>query len=399
MNNKNENNVVVDSNGEITAKKTTLNLGEIDFSGWWHTIKTFCTFFAFVSAFIWFFPQKLPIDEVMMLILLGLGAICALVSCIVDVFKITHFVAATITKVLTAISVFTLIPLVPIIVAIVTYAGTFALSFVFCIMFPYAITVITYIVRLITAKNQGILIENKKKEIITAVAGFLTAVAVLVLCLIIRGATVTITNLTMEDLNQQQIYSEYVAEYPDKAVVGIDITNPNSSKYDADSLSHNDIYEFETTVGGVTYENTVTIHYEYRDGKWELDSITEQKDLDNATIDISGTFEGTGQFEGSLSIRYFKYTFKIDKLTKDGGSASLVIFDEKLGETLANEKCNITVTEIVTEENDMILNLNIVFNQELASGIEDVTGKYSVASGELTTHGFSFSDDIVLSAK
>ena len=400
MNNKNENNITIDENGEIVAKqKPKLNLGEINFYGLWHTVKTFCTFFAFVSAFIWFFPQTLPIDEIFMLILLGLGAVCALVSCIVDVFKITHFVAATITKVLTAISVFTLIPFVPIIVAIVTYAGTFAFAFVFCIMFPYVITVITYIVRLIIAKNEGIFIENKKKEIITAVAGFLTAVAVLVLCLIIRSTTVTVTNLTMDDLNQQQVYSEYIADFPTQAVDGIDIANPTSSKYNADTLSHDDVYDFETTVGGVTYKNKVTIHYEYRDGKWKLDEINEQRDLDNAIIDISGTFEGVGKFEGALAMRDFQYTFKIEKLTKDSGTASLVIYDDKVNKNLVDAKANITVVETITENNDIVLNLNIEFNPALESGIDSVEGKYSVATGELTVHGFSFNDDIILSIK
>ncbi len=389
----------IDTNEIAGKKKPTLNLGEINFYGLWHTVKTFCTFFAFVSAFIWFFPQTLPIDEIFMLILLGLGAVCALVSCIVDVFKITHFVAATITKVLTAISVFTLIPFLPIFVAIITYTGTFAFAFVFCIMFPYVITVITYIVRLIIAKNEGIFIENKKKEIITAVAGFLTAVSVLVLCLIIRSTTVTVTNLTMDDLNQQQVYSEYIADFPERTVDGIDITNPTSSKYNADTLSHDDVYDFETTVGGVTYKNKVTIHYEYRDGKWKLDEINEQRDLDNATIDISGTFEGVGKFEGALAMRDFQYTFKIEKLTKDGGTASLVIYDDRTNENLVDTKSNITVVETITENNDIVLNLNIEFNPALEGGIDNVEGKYSVATGTLTVHGFSFNDDIILSIK
>ena len=389
----------IDTTEIAVKKKPTLNLGEINFSGLWHTVKTFCTFFAFVSAFIWFFPQTLPIDETFMLILLGLGAVCALVSCIVDVFKITHFVASAITKVLTAISVFTFIPFVPIIVAIITYAATFAFSLVFCIMFPYVITVITYIVRLIIAKNEGIFIENKKKEIITAVPGFLTAVAVLVLCLIIRSTTVTVTNLTMDDLNQQQVYSEYIADFPERTVDGIDITNPTSSKYNADTLSHDDVYDFETTVGGVTYKNKVTIHYEYRDGKWKLDEINEQRDLDNAIIDISGTFEGVGKFEGTLAMRDFQYTFKIEKLTKDGGTASLVIYDDKVNKNLVDAKANITVVETITENNDIVLNLNIEFNPALESGIDSVEGKYSVATGELTVHGFSFNDDIILSIK
>lgn len=76
MNNKIENNIVIDENGETAAKqKPKLNLGEIDFRGWRQAIKTFCTFFAFVSAFVWFFPQTLPIDEKIMLTLMGLGAI------------------------------------------------------------------------------------------------------------------------------------------------------------------------------------------------------------------------------------------------------------------------------------------------------------------------------------
>jgi len=91
----------IDTNEIAVKKKPTLNLGEINFYGLWHTVKTFCTFFAFVSAFIWFFPQTLPIDEIFVLILIGLGVLCALVSCIVDVFKITHFVAATILLVMT----------------------------------------------------------------------------------------------------------------------------------------------------------------------------------------------------------------------------------------------------------------------------------------------------------
>lgn len=400
MNNKIENNIVIDENGETAAKqKPKLNLGEIDFRGWRQAIKTFCTFFAFVSAFVWFFPQTLPIDEKIMLTLMGLGAICMILACIVDVIKITLFLASTTTRIFTAISFFTLIPLVPLIVAIVTFAVTVAYSLVFCIIFPYAVTVIIYIVRLIIAKGQGTFIENKKKEFITALAGFLAAVAVLVLCLVIRGTTVAITNLTMDDLNQQQAYSEYIADFPTQAVDGIDISKPASSKYNADTLSHDDEYEFVTTVGGVTYKNKVTIHYEFRDGKWKLKRINEQRDLDNATIDISGTYEGVGKYEGTLAMRDFQYTFKIEKLTKEGGTASLVIFDDRLKENLVDAKADIAVTEIVAENNDLILNLDITFNPELEGGIDSVEGKYSVATGKLTTNGFSFNDDIVLTIK
>ena len=35
----------------------------------------------------------------------------------------------------------------------------------------------------------------------------------------------------------------------------------------------------------------------------------------------------------------------------------------------------------------------------LEGGIDNVEGKYSVATGTLTVHGFSFNDDIILSIK
>ena len=388
--------ITTESNG---STKPTLNIEEMNFSGFWHTVKTFCSFLAFISLLMWFFPQTFQSDLTIILIMGIIGIVCAVVSCIAEVLKITNFVATKITGVLTAISIFTFIPFVPLIVAIVSYVSIFAAAIGLVCMFPYVVTVIIYIVKLIKAKIQGTFAENKKKEIITICAGLLTAVAIFVICLIVRTTMVTVTKLSMDDLNTQQVYSEYISENPDRAVEGVDIANPTSSEYDANTLSQTDVYEFETTVNGVTYGNTVTIDYEYRDGEWSLRTINHQKDLENATIDISGIFEGLGKFEGTIAMRDFKYTFKIDKLTKDGGTASLVIYDDRLNENLADEKCNITVTDIISEENDMILDLDITFNQELSGGIKNVTGKYSVASGELSIYGFSFNDDIILSAK
>ena len=65
----------------------------------------------------------------------------------------------------------------------------------------------------------------------------------------------------------------------------------------------------------------------------------------------------------------------------------------------ASGKCNINITEITEEANDIILNLSIVFDENLNGKVNNISGAYSVTSGDLKLIGFYSDDELILTTK
>ena len=137
----------------------------------------------------------------------------------------------------------------------------------------------------------------------------------------------------------------------------------------------------------------MTIEYDY-DEKWELSSIDVENNFKDYTLDVSGTFKGTGLYEGILSLRDSEYTVVINKLTKDGGSGSFKIVNGTYSE---QRNFTMTITDTINTNDDFVVKINMVFDEKLNDGLTTETEcHYSLETGELTLVCFYFNDDIIL---
>lgn len=360
-------------------------------TGWkrWHYIKTFLSFFAFVSAggLILYSLYEFSSVANLFWVMMGLGTICALLA-IKEIFTILHFVSSALAKIVGAISFFTLIPFLPLIFGVAFYVGIFGIGLMLCAFFPYVPTLIAYF-RVTMWET-----FNKKKEIIVALSGFLSAVLIFIMVFFIHKSIAVVGTLTIKnDLNRQQAYNEYIAEYPDRRIEELDIENPVETTYDADSRKHTDIFEFEKNVNGATYDCIVTIKYAY-DDEWYILEMNEENTFKDYTLDVSGTFKGSGLYEGLLSFRDSDYTLVLDELTKEGGSGSFTIVNDTYSE---QRNFTMTITDAVEMDNDFIVKINMIFDEKLNDGFTTQTEcTYSLGTGELTLVSFYFDEDIVL---
>lgn len=364
----------------------------------WSTIQTFFTFFAFSGLFAFFLPSGLSGDSYLILIMLGCGILSVIISCVVDIVK----VALRISHIaLAPMYIFAFIPLIVALWSIIIYIVVFALICGVCIAFPYITTLIAYIVKSIRAKKNGEGRKNRKIELLAALMGLIAAIALFAICNISHDVAVSKAPLLKEELNssKQQLYNEYITAYSIDYAENIDFSNPLSTEFDENTMSQYDTYEFEQTVNGVTYNNEITIHYSHRNGKWHLLTITEEKSVDYATINVSDIFYGIGKYDGVIGIADFSYEFAINNLTQNGGKGSIKIHHYKTNQLTASGKCNINITEITEKESDIILNLSIVFDENLNGRVNNISGAYSVTSGDLKLIGFYSNDELILTTK
>lgn len=99
---------------DADTKKKKLDLGSVDFSGLWNTVKTFCSFFSFITFFAYLVSETdatASLDYVAFVSMMIAGFVSLLISSGKEVFLTSHFIASRLTAIFTGIMFFTLIPL------------------------------------------------------------------------------------------------------------------------------------------------------------------------------------------------------------------------------------------------------------------------------------------------
>lgn len=354
----------------------------------WHYIKTFVSFFALVSAGGLLLETFYTNSSVRILfeIMMGIGTVCALVA-IKDIFIFVHHIAKIVSAFFGTVSFLLLIPFVPILFSVMSYVAFFGLGIMLCALFPYVMTLISYF------KNTIWETFDKKKEILVAASGVLCAIIILAGVFVVHKSVSAIGASSLKDeLNTQQLYSEYINKYPDEEIKGLDFDNPTTSTFDIDNKEQIDVYDFEQNINGAVFDCLVTIKYKHHNDGWST-SIEVQRNFKNYTLDVSGTYKGVGYFSGNMMTSKNNYTLIIDKLTKEGGTGTMSIVDR----TFLNEsqKFTMTITEVSEGTDDVILKINVDFYEPLCDGTKSTTCTYSVINGEFIFSELGYEDVII----
>lgn len=341
-------------------------LYEASKAGVWHYIKTFLTFFSFISAAGLLMLELYPHSafESVFLGMMAAGALCTIVTGIKNIFVLLHSVAAFLGKIGGAISFFTFIPFLWLFVMVIIYGGVFITGIGLVLFFPYVMSLITYI------KDVRLEITDRKKEIIIAACGFLCAVAALGTAFAVHKTVSYIQAPIIESkLDVQTEFDEYVTVCEYTYVPEFDITTPVESTFDADSRSRVDTYRFTDLSDGVTMDYNMTISYRYGDGEWYVYDLSMEPVEESFTMNVSGEYKGECGYNYGLCLGNYDYILNIESLTEDGGRGTLSIMTSE-GEYLENVGCTIEFSEVKTDKEGegATVCMTVVYDEPLKEG-------------------------------